>query len=214
MNSKQKILVEIILGVVIGVIVYSITGIQGACFPFGLPCLLITTFEFALIMYLVFWGIPSVYKKYKDWRRATNNNNITLSDAPPRGNNFYLKLCNKESHKPSISVSRIQICIKDRVYLTLEKPHPAKLISLKNNNECQEFPFIMWGKTYEYFSVADPDGEDLSEKEMFRFGEFEFDVFVLYGFTAHGNDIENHYVVSVSYNEENGIRIGKIEHVN
>lgn len=212
MDTKQKVFLQILVGVVVGVIVSSINGIQGTCQPFGWDCRVLGLLEFVLIMYLLFYGFPFVYKNYKTLKKTTDNKNIILSRASTSDSNLYLRLCNNEKRMPRLWVSQIQVGNKARWILTLMKKHPAKLFSL-GKKECQSFPFIVWSKTYKYFSVADPNGEAPSERdmEMFQFGEYEFDVWVTFGFTKSGNDFANKYVVPVLFDEEHGLQIGEIK---
>lgn len=53
MDTKQNIFVEVIVGIVVGVIVSNITGFHGTCL-LGVPCYLVSLFWFVIVMYGVY----------------------------------------------------------------------------------------------------------------------------------------------------------------
>jgi hypothetical protein len=199
--DKKGIFVSIITAGVFGVIMINQTQYT----IFNIPLFVYQSFIFVLIMYAIYL-IPNMHRRFISILKTPNLNNLTLEKGEIRDKIYFLKLKNRETRKKQIVVGKIEIGNRDKWFNSIKYENCAI-----ENGKFLEIPFLRWSKTYNFFSFITPDKPD-PEAEIFKFGDYEFEVAITYGFSFIGEGRIKRFIVAISFGELNGVSIKEIRH--
>ena len=82
MDTREKVILEIVVGILVGVVVFSSTTTQGNGLSFGVLYGIASGLITILTLYCVFFGYPAIHKKILTWENTPNPKNITLGKNP------------------------------------------------------------------------------------------------------------------------------------
>jgi hypothetical protein len=160
---------------------------------------------FALVMYGIFYGIPTILLKLNQWMSAPRNKNINLNKRQLENGNLVLELINNEFRKSAVWVNKLQIADNPLSWF----PISGAGFSIKPGDSKEIF-YMKWDKLHRYFSIADFDNNDY--KKVYGVGVYKFDIAITYGFSEKEKDRIKRFSAIVSFEENGIIRIVEMKH--
>jgi hypothetical protein len=199
-DKKDQIFIAFVIVGVLGVIVSNLFSSS-----VNFEILATQSAIFAITMYGIFYGIPSIFINFRKWINTPKIKNIKLEKKYMQNGTLAFQLLNKEYRKPAIWVSRLQIADNPLSWF----PISSAGFSIKSGSSKEIF-HLKWDKPHRYFVVADFQNDDY--KKVFGVGIYKFDIVVTYGFSEKGNDKIKRFAAIVSLEENGVIRVVEMKH--
>lgn len=207
MDTKEKVFLGIIVGILGGVVVFSLTSTQGGGLSFGILYAIVSGVLTILILYLVFFLYPAFHKDIQKWKNTPKLKNITLDKDAMYHDEFRVKLGYKEWRRPRILIddSKVRV-LPDGGWIS-----KFSVRSVLEKGKEIEIPFIRWYPSGNYFVIPHSDYPD-DQQRRFGVGEYNFHLAVVYGYSSWQEGLIKRFKIPVSYDSEHGITLGKIKH--